>query len=489
MRPSDLQDCREHLASYYLAMNAGYRCVNYQLQKIIPHLEAIERGELKRVMFWIPPGHAKSDLATRTFIPWFLGKHPATNSMVVSYSADLAAKDFGAKIKARMESPLYREIFSRAHLTRDSRAKDMFTTISGGTFYAAGFDGSLSGKRVDLMVIDDPLKNREEAESESRLTTLIDTYDDVIKTRLRPGAPIIICLTRYTTRDFAGRVLDKEGTVEKGGDWTVIKLKAEDPPGHYLWEDFYGRKHYEDAKRNEDSWHALWQQEPQAMESYWFRPEWLNYYDIPPPPGKFNTYMFVDPAASKSSRSDKTSIHVWAAAQDERLLLVDWVLDRLDPGDRTAAVMRLLRRWHPEQFIYEEYGLLNDTYYLTRQMEAEGWSGAYPIPVGKSGPRHNLSKDARIKAIIPLFREGKIWLPKKFEVRLSNGTRVDLTKRFVDDEYSLFKGEGTIAHEDDLDNMSRLMETPPVSIEYATPESGHDHVPRGRPSGGWEAVW
>jgi hypothetical protein len=490
-----IDDIQKSLGKYILAMNRGYAWVPFHQEVIIPALEAVEAGKIKRLMINMPPRHAKTELATINFIPWWIGKHERGNAMVASYSYELA-KDFGSKIKARMESPLYKKIFPEAVVSKDIRSRNFLRTVSGGSFYAMGFDGAISGKGVSLAVLDDAIKNHEEAESELRQDFLMDIYESTIKARLEPTLDgfqpaIVIAMTRWGIRDFCGRVLEKEGRIDRGGDWTVLTLRAEPEAGTYLWEERFGNKHYEDAKRDENTWAALFQQEPDSYTSYWFKPDWLQFYDIPITPGKFNTYMLVDPAGSKGKKSDKTSIQVWAAGQDKKLFLADWVHDRLDPGERVATILRLTRKWKQRQTIYEEYGLVNDSYYITERMRESGFEEKlFPIPVGKSGPRHNLSKAERIKAIIPFFREGRIYLPRKFEVRLSDGKKVDLTKRFLDDEYSLYRGQGSIAHDDDLDCASRLLE-PELTITYYEPKEERQGYTLGLPIGGagWEATY
>ena len=491
----NVEELRNSLGQYYLAINSGYQWYDYQQNTIIPALEDLERREILRLAIFMPPGESKSDIATRTFVPWYLGKHSDHNAMVCSYSADLASDDFGAKIKARMQGDLHLKIFPNSRLTQDSRSKTHFTTKMGGNFYSVGYSGGIGGKRLDLLVMDDLIKDWVDAESETIQNTLFDTYTGLLKDRLKPKAVIVMCAHRWTQRDIYARILEHDGTVDQGGDWFVITLPAEDPqnPGKYLWEEYHGRKHYEDFKKKEGKvWWAKFQQDPSASQAYKFKEEWLKFYDIPISPDRYNTYMIVDPAGAKGKKSDYTSIHVWAAGQDKKLFLVDWIHDRLNPKERVDAIMRLTRQWKQQQTIYEEYGLLSDTYYLTEKMQEEGFdTRVYPVPVGRSGPRHNLSKDLRIDAIVPFFSEGRIYLPRKCPRKIYDGCTIDLTKRFIDEEYKLFKGVGSIPHEDDLDAMSRLLE-PELVITYMENE---ENIGRKRSVGGqkiagsWEAVY
>lgn len=484
-----IEQIKKSLGHYYLATNPGYIYVPFQQERIIPALEAVERGEILRLAIFMPPGHAKSDIATRTFAPWYMGKHPDENVMVTSYAADLASDDFGARIKERFQTDAHLKVFPESRLTKDSRGKTHFNTISKGTFYSVGFKGGLTGKRLNLLVMDDLIKNAEDADSETIQNFLFENYKSVAKDRMRPFGKMVMCMHRWRPRDVAGRILEWDGTVENGGQWTVLKIAAEDPPdsGKFLWESFYGKKHYEDFKRDEDVWWPKFQQEPNNSASFWFRQEWLNFYDIPIPPNRYHTYLLIDPAGSKAKQSDYTSMHVWAAGQDEKLFLADWVLDKFDPGERVDKIMALVRRWRPEQVLYEEYGLVNDTYYIRQKMrEAHMDERFHPVSVGRKGARHNLSKSERIKALKPFFREGKIFLPRKHPYRQHNGKIVDLTKRFIDDEYTRYKGDGSIRHEDDLDNMARLTE-PTLRIKYYTPPQEDDDDKGYSAGGSWES--
>ena len=487
------QNLHDSLGLYYLAVNPGYDYVKYQQEIIIPALEKVERREIEKLMIWLPAGHSKSDIATRAFVPWVMGRKPQENVIVLSYSADLATKDFGSKIKERMMSQVHQAVFPLSKISKDSHGANMFRTISGGTFYAMGLDGTIAGKRAGLIVMDDLIKNSTEADSEVTEERIFNTYTSVIKLRLEKNPAMVLCMHRWRVRDIAGRILESEGRVEDGGEWTVIKIMGEDPPdsGNYLWAEHYGKKKYLNAKKDEEEWESMWQQNPQGSKSLWFKKDWLNFYQCPPPAGKFNTYMIVDPAGSKTKTSDYTSIHVWAAGQDGKLFLVDWIHDRMDPGERVATIMRLTRKWSQVQTIYEEYGLVNDSYYLTEKMREEGFkTEVYPIPVGRKGPRHMLSKSERIDGIIPLFREGKIHLPKECFRKGSDGKTIDLTKRFIDEEFSLYKGKGSIAHEDDLDCMSRLREPELVLTYFEADDVRLGEETAVAPVGtGWESIF
>jgi hypothetical protein len=481
-------EIRNSLGRFHLARNRNYKYVDFHQSKIIPALEAVERGNIKRLMINMPPRHGKTEIATISFIPWWLGKHPAGNAMVASYGFDLA-KTFGSKVKELMQRELYTKIFPEARVSKTVHARNFLSTVSGGSFYAMGFDGAMSGRGVSLAVLDDAIKNHDEANSEARI------YESTIKARLEPTPDgrepaVVIAMTRWVIRDFCGRVLEKEGKIEDGGEWTVLRLAAEPEPGKYLWGDRYSER-YENARADEDTWAAVYQQDPAASKSFKFKAQWLNFYGIAPKVGKFKAYLFCDPGASKSRTSDFTEIQDYCAAQDRKLLLVDWVHDRLNVGERQKALERLIRKWNPELNLYEEYGLVNDTVYFNQQAEETGFE-AILTPVGKRGERHNLSKEHRIGELTGWFEKGRIVLPQRFDYEMANGDKIDLTKRFINEEYSLYRGKGSIPHEDCLDAMSRINDVEPPygpGFDWYIPENERPK-PRVRGhAGSWQSLY
>jgi hypothetical protein len=489
-----IDDIRNSYGKYFLAMNQSYKYYPYQQEKIVPALQLILDGVISKLAIFMSPGDSKSDLTTRNFPPFYLGKFPDRNVMVCSYGADLASDDFGAKIKARMESELHLKIFPDSKLTKDSRSKTHFTTVKDGNFYSVGYTGGITGKRLNLIILDDLIKNWEEAESETTQQALFDTYAGVIKDRMRPGGAIVMCAHRWTPRDVYKRILDDDGTIEEGGDWFVVKLPAEDPPGcgTYLWEEFHGKKHYEDFKRKDDKiWWGKFQQEPSRAQDFKFKEQWLNFYDVAPPANRFKNYLFCDPAASKTRTSDFTEMQVYAAAEEEKLILVDWIHDRLHPGERQKALDRMFRKYHPEIALYEEYGLVCDTAYFNEAARTKGFD-VFLTPVGKSGPRHNLAKHHRIEELIPWYEEGRIILPRKFPYKMANGQEVDLTHRFIEEEYKLYRGEKSIPHEDALDCQSRINDVMAPwgpGFDWYVPENERPERRVIGHAGSWEAVY
>src|SRR5205823_14056821 len=124
---------------------------------LIDHLEAVERGEQLRTMLLMPPRHGKSFLCTELFPAWYMGRHPERSIITASYGGSLAA-DFGTKVRNLVTSPIHRAIFPAFQLARDARGARRFTTTAGGSYYAVGRNGPITGRGAHLLLLDDVLK-------------------------------------------------------------------------------------------------------------------------------------------------------------------------------------------------------------------------------------------------------------------------------------------------------------------------------------------
>lgn len=477
-----IQHLREHLGAWYLAINPTYKWVDYQQERIVPALERLERRDGKRKLaVFMPPGFAKSDIGTRAFIPWYLGRHPEHSAMTLAYGDDLAI-GFGRNIKNTCNSRLGQAVFPGLELTKDSRGNKHFATVQGNEYWAAGFDSSVSGRRLNLLAIDDPVKNKREAESETEMTSRFDIYRSVADHRLRPDGIVAMFLHRFALTDFAARVLQHEGS-----EWDVLQIPCENEDGTYLWQDHFGRERFDQIKlKDPEIWWAMYMQQPRAFAQHYFSDTWLNFYEPKDIKKSWATYMICDPGLSQKRSADRTSIIVLAAGPERRLFVVDWVMDRLDPDQRADAIVRLVRKHRPRRFIYEEFGLVSDTFYLNKRFKKEGIS-IRPIAVGRKGPRALQSKESRIAELRSDFREALIWLPKTWAYRCVDGSLIDVIRLFIDEEYIPYRGAGSVPHDDGLDSLSRIHE-PELRIEYV-PEPDANPRRMTERKGGWEAYW
>lgn len=208
-KPSAEDFAYSRLISYAAYQWPGYRSAPHH-RLIARKLEAVERGEITRLMITMPPRHGKSMLASEFFPAWYLGRNPDHYVVTATYAQELA-DDFGRKVKNQIEDRVYQSVFPGVSLADDSKSAKRFH-IEGnqggfehglsqrGAFYAVGVGGPLTGRGAHLLLIDDPVKNREDAESEIVRKKTKDWYTSTAYTRLMPGGRIVViqCMTGDT---------------------------------------------------------------------------------------------------------------------------------------------------------------------------------------------------------------------------------------------------------------------------------------------------
>lgn len=192
---------RASLIAYSKYQWPGYRDAGHH-RLIAEHLEKVERGEIKRLMITMPPRHGKSMLASEFFPSWYIGRNPNNYIVTATYAQELA-DDFGRKVKNYIDDPAFRATFPGIGLAGDSKSSKRFhidgniggiehTTQQRGAFYAVGVGGPLTGRGAHLLLIDDPIKNREDAESEIIRKKIKDWYTSTAYTRLMPNGCIVV---------------------------------------------------------------------------------------------------------------------------------------------------------------------------------------------------------------------------------------------------------------------------------------------------------
>ncbi len=459
---SSIERARNEYGQYYLSINPGYDYVPYQQEEIVPALEALECGDIDRLMILMHPGAAKSRLCTAGFAPWVFGRRPDREIIVVSYG-DKPASEFGQTIRDQLNSGFHHLVFPWCKLKGAAQATTYFQTTEGGKIHCACWSGAIVSTRADFVLIDDPLKNYEEATSESVMDSRMRMFNSVVTDRLKPYGKIVICTNRWAPRDVVGRILENDAK-----RWKVITLPAEPrqddatfkylaPGTQFLWENYFGKQKYIDKQTDQWAWETTYQQRPERALPVRFELDWIKYYEDRINPGQFHTGMVVDPALAKHKLADRTCVMVFGGGPNEKIFLVDCILDRLDPAERTRAVIKLADKWEVEWILWEEVGMSSDTFYLDREVEAYGLNCPV-IPVGRKGPRHNWSKHQRIMQLIPDFKEGRIVLPDKLIYKQRDGISVDLMDYFLKQEYLPYAGANSIPHDEMLDTLSRIHE-------------------------------
>ena len=335
------------LISYAAYQWPGYRDAAHHRQ-IARKLEAVERGDCKRLMIFMPPRHGKSMLASEFFPAWYLGRNPEHYVIASTYAQDLA-DDFGRKVKAQIQDPSFAAIFPGVKLAEDSQSVKRFHVDGGleigtsqrGAYYAVGAGGALTGRGAHLLLIDDPVKNREEADSETIRRRLRDWYKSTAYTRLMPGARIVVIQTRWHEDDLSGWLL-ADATHE---GWDVLSLKAVDG-GKALWPEQYPIGELERIKASigPREWSALYQQEPSSEEGSYFKREWFKEWKARP--AELHIYGTSDYAVTEGG-GDWTVHRIWGVAPNGDLYRLDGWRGQTSSDGWIESKLDLIKRHKP----------------------------------------------------------------------------------------------------------------------------------------------
>lgn len=283
--------------------------------------EDVKRGKSRRIIIELPPRNGKSNLATLLFPAWVLGKNPDIPIIVTSYAAELS-EDFGRKTRDIMNSDAYRAIFE-TRLRDDSKAKGKWLTKENGGYTAAGVGGPITGKGFKIGIVDDPFKNREEAESELMREKVWDWWTSTFYTRQEGVSLIVVIMTRWHTDDLVARLEAQENELRASGEkhfdeWEFITFPAiaEDDEEHRkageaLWPKKFNLEQLTKIQNSIGvyDWSSLYQQHPVPAGQQEFDSDWFQTYDPVELRGMhLDYYTLIDPAVGEGEESDNSVV-------------------------------------------------------------------------------------------------------------------------------------------------------------------------------------
>lgn len=305
------ENARNHLIDFTTYTMEGYR-VGPHHHLLCEKLEAVEREEIKRLLITMPPRHGKSELASKRFPAWFLGRNPKKQIITTSYNASLAS-NFGRDVRNILKDNYFQNVFPNVELSNDSQAKDNWHTNQGGIYVSTGIGGGITGRGADLAIIDDPIKDRAEANSEVIRESIWNWYTSTLYTRLMSGGAIIVIQTRWHIDDLMGRLLEQMESGE-GDNWEQVHLPAialDDDilgrsPGDALWPDAFNIQSLKQIERaiGEMDFEALYQGSPIIATGSFFKPSMINVVDAAPKANKVIRRWDFAATEKKSNKSD-----------------------------------------------------------------------------------------------------------------------------------------------------------------------------------------
>ena len=385
-------------------------------QRLEKFSQAVVDRKSPRLMLFMPPRHGKSTLASVAFPAWHLGRNPQHEFISCSYSGSLAMS-FSRKVRHQLREPNYRNVFKNAALDPTSQSVESWLTTKGGGYVAAGVGGGITGKGAHVLVIDDPVKNREDAESEHSRGSVWDWYTSTAYTRLAPGGGILIILTRWHDDDLAGKLL---AAAADGADaWEVVKYPAiaeQDEifrsEGEALHPERYNVESLEKIQKaiGPRDWSALYQQNPVADEGDYFNREMINYYDEADVEfDKLRYYCAWDLAIGQRERNDYSVGLVVGVDEYDKLFIVDCVRGKWDGFELVERILDLYETWRPG-VVGIEKGHIEMALgpFLEKRVRERKLHEAYFRDL-KAGRR---DKEARARAIQGRMQQGMVYFPK-----------------------------------------------------------------------------
>jgi predicted phage terminase large subunit-like protein len=393
-------------------------------------LQGIEDGSIPNLMVLMPPGSAKSTSSDVVFVPWFMARKPRRNVILASYASDIAKKQ-GRRARQLIQSKSFFNLMGET-LKDDQKAADEWALSNGSEYMAGGLLSGLTGNRAALGILDDPIRGREAAESETIRNKTWDAYVDDFCSRLIPGAPQVMILTRWHEDDPAGRILpegwDGESGWFNGRDgrkWYVICLPAiadrlDDPLGRKigetLWPEWFSLDHWKPFQINRRTWSSLYQQKPSPDAGTFFRREWFRRYRKGSEPKHLHKYASSDHAPGGQPDSDYSCFRIWGIDPLGDLYLLDGfrqqeTMDKTVEkilGNKKEKKVGLLQRhkpfaWFPE----DDNNWKSISGFVTKMMREEGvYCRVEPISP------HGSDKQVKAQPFQAMASQGRVWIPE-----------------------------------------------------------------------------
>lgn len=403
-----------------VASLTAFACLSWSGYKPSAHhrliadaLKKVAIGTCKRLMVFMPPRHGKSMLTSEYFPAWYLGRNPKHQVITATYAQGLA-DDFGRKVRNIMAGDIYHEVFPHSTMSDDSQAANRLHTTQGGAYYAVGAGGPITGRGAHLLVIDDPIKGREDAESETMRNRLKDWYTSVARTRLMPGGAIVIIQTRWHEDDLAGWLL-REHSHE---GWEIINLPAiaevgdqiNRIEGEALWPSAYPLKDLESIRLaiGPRDWASLYQQRPSAAEGSIFKREnWRQYQTVGSDPKETLSLLGIKKViqawdtAFKTKETNDYSVCVTVGVSKNRYYVLDVWRHRVEFPDLSRAMVSEYCKWNPHVVVVEDTAAGQS---LIQSMRRETRLPILPVKADRD-------KVSRAHAVTPTHEAGLVFIP------------------------------------------------------------------------------
>lgn len=359
MNPARIALSRINFLAFTKATHPGYQ-IGWVHREIAARLQNfladVSEKRSPRLILTMPPRHGKSELVSRRFPAWALGVNPDLSIIAASYSDDLARR-MNKDVQRIMDSPDYTEIFPGTDLSRSRTCSSLRTSglfeIPGhsGNYRSTGVGGGITGMGADILVIDDPLKDRASADSPTIRSRVWDWYTSTAYTRLSPGGGVLVTVTRWHEDDLAGRLLS--AMTQEGGDrWTVVNYPAiaekdelHRKAGEALHPERYPLESLERIRANVGGydWSALYQQHPTPRAGGIFKRDWVRRYENAPT--VFDRVVQSWDLTFKDAETGDFVAGLVLGQIGADIYVLDCVHERVDFVGQIRAILRMTAKW------------------------------------------------------------------------------------------------------------------------------------------------
>ena len=433
---------RENYATYCYFVHKGKwidtHFHKFLANKIQSFVETYTGNPYDILVLSCPPQHGKSLTVTETFPSWYIGKYPDKRCIIACYNDDFAGK-FGRRNKTKIEE-VGSFVFD-VKLTKSSD-RDMEVANHDGSIITRGIMSGITGNAGDLIIIDDPIKNRQEADSVTYRERLWEEWQNSIKTRTQAGTKIVIIQTRWHEDDLSGRVIREEKNVE------VVNIPVEAEENDILgrnigdalcpeigkdnkWLHSFKESYLKGAEGGSRAWNALYMGRPTSAEGNIFKREWWKYYNKLPDNIQL-VGISVDATFKDSDTSDFVAIEVWGKLNGD-YYLIDLIKKRMDFPDTLRAVRYMADKYPQRHSILVEDKANGSAIIAMLKHEIGGIVAITPKE----------SKVARANAITGIVEGGNVYLPEY----------ADFTGEFVEEFASFPNG----VHDDMVDACTQFI--------------------------------
>lgn len=400
---------RENLADYASYVYDVKPAKHHRL--ICSKIEQVFRGEISRLFICAPPGSAKSTYSSVIAPSFFASKFPGKNIVAASHTAELAT-EFGKKVRNLVQSEANNLLFENVSISKDNKAANRWSTSIDSSYFSCGVGGSVTGRRADILIIDDPFRGREDAESPSRRNLVANWFFADAFTRLKPGGGIIIINTRWHEDDLVGRL--KERLRNGLGDkYEEINLEAicTDPDldplgraeGEALWPEWQSLKELNKIKSEIPvrEWESLYQQNPSPPEGNLTQRSWIKTYSKLPE--AMHIYQSWDTAGSEEEKSDPSVCLTVGKSYTGDYYLLDVFRKKLDFPELFPMIPELYKKFNVHTCYIEDKGT-GKTLLQLYQNKGMNIIGVKPQQYG--------SKEFRFGRALPVIKSGRFMVPE-----------------------------------------------------------------------------